>query len=181
MSFGANEFSPNYVEHLVPLMEKGRLIWKKLGLVAMCALLVIATLAVAVVFPFVTPMVPVFLILVTFLTWFLWRYVSVEYEYQILHGEIRIDVVYGRRQRKHYYTAPIQKIRKLSPLNGKEITAQSVGADREVFAASRRSHPRTWYALVEEEGGSVTLLLFEVTEKAEKSLRFYNSRAFLSH
>ena len=48
----------------------------------------------------------------------------------------------------------------------------------EIFCAAKMDNPKTWYAIIKEENGEKTLLFFEVTEKAEKALRFYAGRAF---
>ena len=182
MSTGGNEFLPNYVEHLVPLQEKRLILPKKLGLIGLGIALVLG-LAVA---TFAIPSLQffggaIFLLLlgIMILMWYLWRFVSIEYEYTILSGEITFEAVYGRRQRKKYYATPLKNIEKLAPVNGKNVTKEQFqGVTREVFCAAKMQNPRTWYAIVKEDSGEKTLLFFEVTEKAEKALRFYNGRAF---
>lgn len=176
-----NEFLPNYVEHIVPLKETKLLLPKKLGILSLAFLLAVIgiALAVTVLKTFAAALVPVFLILVMFLVWYLWRFVSVEFEYTILQGEMKFDVVYGRRQRKHYYTMPLNRVEKMVPLSSSPSFLNSVTAEKEIFCASKKENPFTWCALVREENSSVTLVYFEMTTKAEKVLRFYNSRAFL--
>lgn len=182
MSTGGNEFLPNYVEHLVPLQEKRLVLPKKLGLIGLGIALVLGL-------SFATFAIPslqffggaIFLLLlgIMILMWYLWRFVSIEYEYTILSGEITFEAVYGRRQRKKYYATPLKNIEKFAPVNGKNVTKEQFqGVTREVFCAAKMQNPRTWYAIVKEDSGEKTLLFFEVTEKAEKALRFYNGRAF---
>lgn len=176
-----NEFLPNYVEHLVPLQEKKLLRKKKIGIVLLGVfLLVLLIVCLTVSFlQFLGQFVPFFLLGIAFLMWYLHRFVSVEFEYAISGGEISFDVVYGRRQRKPYYSAKIAKMEKIAPVLEKEISAASLpGITREVFCASSMKNPATWYAVVAEEGGGKTLLFFEMTAKAEKVLRFHNARAF---
>lgn len=178
MAGNGNEFLPNYVEYMVPLTE-GKYVWpKRLGVGGLIVFLVLALIVlVSTVANFLAGLVPVFLIGIAFLGWYLWRFVAVEYEYTILQGEISFDVIYGRRQRKHFYTAKISDMEIISPL--KNGIPQIPGITREVFAASSYSNPNTRYAVVKEENGGKTLLFFETFEKAEKAMRFYNSRAFL--
>lgn len=176
-----NEFLPNYVEHLVPLQEKKMLRGKKIGIVLLGVfLLVLLIFATTVSFlQFLGQFIPFFLLGIAVLVWYLWRFVSVEFEYTISGGEITFDVVYGRRQRKPYYSAKISKMETIAPLVQKDLSAERIsGATREVFCASSRQNPATWYAVVAEEGGGKTLLFFEMTAKAEKVLRFHNARAF---
>lgn len=182
MSNNGNEFLPNYVEHLVPLQEKKLILPRKLAIIGLAVglplLLGVAVIAV----PFLQYFGGgIFLLLlgILILIWYLWRFASIEYEYTILSGELSFEIVYGRRQRKAYYSTKIKDIEKLAPVDGKPVCKEDFqGVTREVFCAAKMENPRTWYAIVKEEGGGKTLLFFEVTEKAEKALRFYNGRAF---
>lgn len=183
MSTGGNEFLPNYVEHLVPLQEKRLILPKKLGLIGLGIALVLGLTVATFAIPslqFFGGAIFLLLLGIMILMWYLWRFVSIEYEYTILGGEITFEAVYGRRQRKKYYATPLKNIEKLAPVNGKTVTKEQFqGVTREVFCAAKMQNPRTWYAIVKEDSGEKTLLFFEVTEKAEKALRFYNGRAFL--
>ena len=181
MANNGNEFLPNYVEHLVPLQEKRLLLPKKLGICALALALTLGVIvaSVASFLQFLGGLVFLLLLGIVILVWFLWRFVSVEFEYTILGGELSFEAIYGRRQRKTYYATPLSRIEKLSPVGGKRIGKEDFsGVTKEVFCASTMENPKTWYAIVKEESGEKTLLFFEVTEKAEKALRFYNGRAF---
>ena len=182
MTNNGNEFLPNYVEYIVPLQEKKRLLWKRFAIIGLAVFLVVLfTVVIALELNFLAGFVPFFLLGIGVLVWYLWRFVSVEFEYTILGGEISFDIIYGRRQRKKYYSTPIHKIEKIAPVEGKELTKESFpNLTREVFCASRMDNPKTWYALVSEEGGGKTLLFFEMTDKTEKVLKFYNGRAFFA-
>ncbi len=182
MATGGNEFLPNYVEHLVPLQEKKLVLPKKLAIIGLAlALLVGVVVASTVSFlQFLGGLIFILLLGILILVWYLWRFVSVEYEYTILGGDITFEAIYGRRQRKKYYATPLKNIEKLAPVNGQAVSKENFqGVTRQVFCASKMTNPKTWYAIVKEENGEKTLLFFEVTEKAEKALRFYNGRAFL--
>lgn len=183
MSSSGNEFLPNYVEHLVPLQEKRLVRPKKLAIIGLAIGLValVGVGAMASFLQFLGGLIFLLLLGILILVWYLWRFVSVEYEYTILGGEINFEVIYGRRQRKKFYATQLKRIEKLSPVNGKKITKEDFqGVTREVFCAAKMDNPKTWYAIVKEENGGKTLLFFEVTEKAEKALRFYNQRAFFA-
>lgn len=183
MATGGNEFLPNYVEHLVPLQEKRLILPKRLGLIGLGIGLVLGLGAAM----FAVPALQyfggaIFLLLlgILILMWYLWRFVSIEYEYTILSGEITFEAVYGRRQRKKFYSASLKNLEKIAPVGGKAVKKENFpGVTREVFCAAKMDNPKTWYAIVKEENGEKTLLFLEVTEKAEKALRFYNGRAFL--
>ncbi len=182
MASGGNEFLPNYVEHLVPLQETRLILPKKLAIIGFILVLVFGVAVASTVsfLQFFGGLIFILLLGIAILAWYLWRFVSIEYEYTILGGEITFEAIYGRRQRKKYYFAPLKNIEKLAPVNGKTVTKESFqGVTRQLFCASKMTNSRTWYAIIKEENGEKTLLFFEVTEKAEKTLRFYNQRAFL--
>ncbi|MBR3837262.1 MAG: hypothetical protein IKJ74_03865 [Clostridia bacterium] len=180
MAGNGNEFLPNYVEHIVPLKEPKLVLPKRIALICGAILLVMAIIVLMVLFPAVGGLGAIFFILAAYVIWFLWRFVSVEFEYTIHQGEISFDIVYGRRQRKHYYTAKLARVEKIAPLqNGEVPKADLNGVDKTVFCATKKKSPYARYAIVREEDGKKTLLYFEIMEKAEKVLRFYNSRAFL--
>ncbi|MBE6712754.1 MAG: hypothetical protein E7580_04445 [Ruminococcaceae bacterium] len=181
MANNGNEFLPNYVEHLVPLQEKKYVTPKKLGIIALAIVLTLGVIAATILsnLQLLGGLIFFLLLGIAVLVWYLWRFVSIEYEYTILGGEISFEAIYGRRQRKPYYSAQLKRIEKLAPVGGKFVSkADFQGVTREVFCAAKMNNPKTWYAIVKEENGDKTLLFFEVTEKAEKALRFYNGRAF---
>lgn len=182
MAGNGNEFLPNYVEHIVPLKETKLVLPKKLALIAAATVLILVSLGfIFIAKPIFAGLGAVILILISFVIWYLWRFVSIEYEYAVHQGEISFDVVYGRRQRKHYYTAVLNRVEKIAKLeNGRVPEADKQGIHKEVFCASKYNSPFARYAIVREENGTKTLLFFEVTEKGEKVLRFYNARAFLN-
>ncbi|MBR7165030.1 MAG: hypothetical protein IKD18_02010 [Clostridia bacterium] len=179
MAGNGNEFLPNYVEHIVPLKEAKLVLPKKIALICGAVLLVMAIIVLMVLFPAVGGLGAIFFILTAYVIWLLWRFVSIEFEYTIHQGEISFDIVYGRRQRKHYYTAKLARVEKIAPLqNGQVPQADLQGVNKTVFCATKKTSPFARYAVVHEEDGTKTLLYFEIMEKAEKVLRFYNSRAF---
>ena len=169
-------YSASIVEHLVPLKEKSLLLPKKIAIVGLGAVLLGIAAALGMTLMRQVPAVlPVAAILIGYLIWFLWRFVSIEFEYSILQGEISVDVIYGRRQRKSLYSAPISKFEKIGYAAKGDCRDT---ADRTVFAASEKTNPNTLWALIREDGGSKTILYFELTEKAEKALRRENARLF---
>ncbi len=178
MENSGNDFLTGYVEHLVPLREKSILLSKKIKIVLLGAVLCAATFALSFL-SLPGGVIAVLLVGIASLLWYLWKFVSIEYEYTIADGEMEIEVIYGKSRRKPFYTVPRGKFEKIAKVAGKEYTlSQFPGVKKEVFCASTRTGENTWYAIVAEEGGAKTLLFFEMTPKAEKALRTYNRSAF---
>lgn len=180
MANNGNEFLPNYVEHLVPLEEPSKVLPKKLAVIGLGVFLVVALLVLTLFsdLQFLGGVILFLIFGIAFLMWYLWRFVSVEFEYTILQGDISFDAIYGRRTRKTVYSAHIRNMEKVASPSSPAHAKDQKAADKTVFAASKLSNPNTRYALIREENGTCTLLYFEITEKAEKSLRFYNAKAF---
>ncbi len=176
-----NEYLPNYVEHLVPLQEKKYLLPRKLCYfgVILALLFAVILLSVASFLQYLGGLVFLLLLGVMILAWYLHRFVSVEFEYTVLGGEIRFEKIFGRQQRKEAYVAQTARIEKIAPVNGEKLSKERFpDVTKELFFASTMKHPRTWYAVIREENGEKTLLFLELTEKAEKTLRFLCRSAF---
>ena len=182
MASGGNEFLPNYVEYLVPLEEPKQVLPKKLGIIALGCVLIIALFCLILFsgLQFLGGLILFLIFGIAAVMWYLWRFVSIEFEYTILQGEMSFDIIYGRRSRKPFYSTPIRNMEKISSPASPSHASDLAAADKTVFAACRMDNPNTRYAVVREENASRTLLYFEITEKAEKSLRFYNSKAFFA-
>ncbi len=183
MATNGNEFLPNYVEHLVPLEEPKKVLPKKLGIIALGFLLTVILFCLILFsgLQFLGGLILILIFGIAALMWYLWRFVAVEFEYTILQGEMSFDIIYGRRSRKPFYSAPIRYMEKIASPSSPSHASDLAAADKTVFAASRMDNPNTRYAVVREENGSRTLLYFEIMEKAEKSLRFYNAKAFFGN
>ena len=178
MEKSGNDFLTGYVEHLVPLKEKSILLSKKIKIALLGAVLCAAVFGLSRL-PIPSGIVPVLLVGIAVLLWYLWQFTSVEYEYTIVEGEMEIEVIYGKSRRKHFYTVPRGKFEKIAKVNGKEYTLSDFpNIKKEVFCASTRTGENTCYAIVAEEGGNKALLFFEMTPKAEKALRTYHRSAF---
>lgn len=183
MAGNGNEFLPNYVEYLVPLEEPKMLLPKKLGILGLGLGLGLALFGLILFsdLQFLGGLILFLIFGIAVLMWYLWRFVSVEFEYTILQGEINFDAIYGRRSRKKFYSARIANIEKIASPADPSHQADLKNADKTLFAASKMANVNTRYAVIREENGTRTLLYFEIYEKAEKSLRFYNAKAFFGN
>ena len=176
-----NEYTSGLVEHLTPLREKKMILFRKMGVLLLAlALSALVLIGAFTIWKNLISLTLLFLLGVGALTYYLWRFTSLEYEYIILPGEMIFEIIYSQRVRKKHYTASIKNMEKIAPVNGKDMRLSDIpGATREVFCASTRTGEGTWYAVVKEEGGGKTLLLFDLAPKGEKALRLQNPRAFL--
>ena len=177
MSNFDSQYSNNYVEYLVPMKNTPSLILKKLGII----FLSLALAVIGAIFILSSPFVPVmilYLVLVGILTWYLWRFVNIEFEYSITMGEIEMDIIYGQRKRKKLTSAKIREMSIIAPYDAKyESTLSSPDISKTIFAASDIKSPDTYFCIYNDEKNGKTLLFFSATKKTLDIMKFYNSSA----
>lgn len=171
------QYSSNYVEYLVPMKTNGSLLIKKLAIIAL--LVVLSVVGAVFILNFVPMLMVIYLGLVGILGWFLWRFVSIEFEYSIAMGEMDVDIIYGQRSRKRIVSGV--KLKDMSivapycPDYQNEINASDI--NKRIFAASDINSPDTYFCIYNDAKNGKTLLIFEATKKTLSIMKFYNSTA----
>lgn len=171
------QYSSNFVEYIVPMKNNASLLLKKAAIILLAVVLSVG----GAIFILTTPLVPimvVYLVLVGVLTWYLWQFVSIEFEYSIVMGELEMDVIYGQRRRRHIAAAKIKDMTLIAPYGeeyDREINADDV--KKRIFAASSLESPDTYFCVYNDEKNGKTVLIFEATKKTLNVMKFYNSKA----
>lgn len=171
------QYSSNFVEYLVPMKNNASLLLKKAAIILLAVVLSVG----GAVFILNSPLVPimvVYLVLVGVLTWYLWQFVSIEFEYSIVMGEIDFDIIYGQRRRRHIASAKIREMTLIAPYG--EEYAREINADdvkKRIFAASDINSPDTYFCIYNDEKNGKTVLIFEATRKTLDVMKFYNAKA----
>lgn len=179
-----NEF--NTYEYVVAQKSEGK--WKTRKILLIIGYIVFAAV-VLVLGAFSRLLVPL-LALTPIAVWILifctWRYVSLEYEYNITSGVFTLSNVYGGRSRKKLIEVYIKDLATVAPYNHElpetiekaEQTIKRFSPDKEYIAFSSPESPDIYYALyTDKETGEKSIIWFEATEKALKIFRFYNAPA----
>lgn len=169
----------NLYEYTVKQKIEGAWRWKRAAMIALYVLFVIMWFIFGAVTNFwpLLALIPVTLWMVVFFTW---RYVSLEYEYSILSGDMTVSNIYGGRSRKQLMTVPIKKMTKIAPwhADAADDDLARFAPTKEYSAVSSMSSPDVYYALfVDPESDEHCVLWFEATERALKVFRFYNAPA----
>lgn len=173
----------NTYEFVVEQAKDGKWRLARLGMIALYVLLTIAWFVVG----FTTGLVPL-LALVPVTLWiivfFTWRYVSVEYEYSIMSGELTFSKIYGGRSRRTQMTMKLRDASLIAPLDGDVYSAKATAyrPEKEFFAISSLKAPDIYFMLFELENPkngkkSRAIFYFEATAGALKTCRFYNQSA----
>ena len=163
----------NQYEYIVKQKSEG--VWK-LRRVMMILLYMLLPLAFAGTFlALKLPAVITFLPLLEWmLIFFTWRYVSPEYEYSTLSGEITFTTIYGGRTRKKLFTVNIRDFHKIAPYDEAAeayVTAQK--CTRDFRCMSSLQAPDLYYGIFMLEDEKC-VVYFEATEKALKIMKYYN-------
>lgn len=107
-----------------------------------------------------------------------WRFVNVEYEYNITSGVLTFTKVFGGRSRKKIFETPLREAVLIAPLDGGEYAGrgEAYRPEREFDAASSLRAPDLYFMLFEHaERGEKrrAIFYFEATARALQICRFY--------
>ena len=163
----------NSYEYIVKQKSEGVWRWRRFGMIALYIVFTLAFLGtfLAINFPWAITFLP---LLVWVLIFFTWRYVSPEYEYSTLSGEITFSTIWGGKSRKALFTANIKDFLAIAPYDEKAeafVTAQKCNRD---FRCMSSINADDLYYGIFMLGDEKCVVYFEATEKALKILKYYN-------
>ncbi len=167
--------SANYAEYVVAQKSEGTYRLKRILMVVAYVVFtgaVFGTLCAVKIFP-VIALLPV---LVWFVIWMTWRYVSVEHEYVIASGMMTFTDIYGNRTRKKLFEKKIKDMERIAPMTDEYAAEYADAAVRYDWRGSAKS-PDSYFFTCKDENGKKTVVFFEATNKAIKIMHFYNSHA----
>lgn len=169
----------NLYEYVVKQKIEGSWRIKRMGMFALYALFVIIWFIFGAITNFwpLLALIPVTLWMVVFFTW---RYVSLEYEYSILAGEVTVSNIYGGRSKKAILKVKIKDMSKVAPwhADGADEEIKKFAPTKEYNAVSTMDSPDVYYALfTDADSGDRCVLWFEATERALKVFKYYNASA----
>jgi len=120
-----------------------------------------------------------FIVLVEWiLIYFTWRYVSIEYRYETLSGEIKFYTVYGGKKKKLLLRKRIKDFTEIKPFS-EELAKREYS--NEIFCLSGiKSNTDRYCAVYKDDNGLDAAVHFEATQKTLKILKFYNSETVMS-
>lgn len=166
----------NYAEYIVKKKADGGIIMKRIGIIALC---IAVFLAGCVLFLSVVklPVAIVPLIIADMaLTWYLWRFANVEYEYVVICGTVEFTKVYGERQRKSIEEVKISDFDKVAPYEKLRDEISKFDKDAvSYYCASVDSE--NLFAILMTENGKKRAILINVTKKTLDAIKYYKANA----
>lgn len=165
---------PNYYDYLVKPETKGKILMRKILLIVLYSVLVIACCTVCILFRVIPVMclVPVLVLVVRFFTW---RYACPEYIYTIESANISFAIVYGGAKRKELSKYHIKDIETIAPYKGEyKEAADAFGLTDRMYFVSSMEADDIYYLIVKEKDGKKKVIFINAPEKSVKRLRYYN-------
>ena len=101
-------------------------------------------------------------------------YVYIEYEYQVVSGEMRFAEILGRCKRRETVTVRISDMSVIAPYRDEyKAKADAPDIEKRYFAVSSMSAPEIYVGIFENDGVK-SAVFFEPTNKVLGLLRFHN-------
>ncbi|MBE6551687.1 MAG: hypothetical protein E7665_06090 [Ruminococcaceae bacterium] len=165
-------YSNNYMEYLVPKKNTAGTTMAKIGIIA--ALAIVFFITSAIIAKYVPYIIAVYLTLYIVLGWYLLRFFSVEYEYVIAAGEMEMEVIYGRRQRKKLANFKLKDVEFCAPYEeAYKNRISNPEIKKVVNACSSMSAKNLYFIIYKNEKGEKELMYFDALKKTVSILKFY--------
>ena len=117
-------------------------------------------------------LLPIIILVMGFLVFYLYGLLNKEFEYIFTNGELDIDCIYGKARRKRKFTCNIKDARFLAHANNREAEVELKKITESLNFGSGRVNENTWYLLVSHQGKHVKMI-FEPNEAMFNAIRTY--------
>lgn len=98
-----------------------------------------------------------------------------EYEYALVSGVMRFDIIDGTMKRKEWFEAKLGNMTMMAPYEGEyKAKADAVNADIRYEAISSFDSPDIYFGIYNNEEGKQCIVFFEATNKLINLAKFYN-------
>ncbi len=124
--------------------------------------------------------------LIIFFEWmlifFTWRYVSIEYTYSLISGNMTFYDVYGGKKKKLILEKKVKSFTEIKPLNDMEKAkiADKKFANIYSFVRSVNEQSDKYFAIYIDNDGHESIVYFEATQQTLKILKYYNSNTVVT-
>ncbi|MCR5263046.1 MAG: hypothetical protein K6D94_04160 [Clostridiales bacterium] len=119
---------------------------------------------------------PLFVLVDIFIIRQLFRYLDIEYEYSVVSGELRIDIIYGNMRRKEWLRVRFADMSVIAPYEGEyKAKADDPSITARYEAASSLDAPDCYFGTFVGEGDVKSVVFFEPTRKILKQAKLFNA------
>ena len=158
-----------FVEHIVKRGNDAEIVLRKMLVV--CLTLLIPSIFLF--FPFLEQFAFLALLVCAAIGTYFFMLQNVEYEFAVTSGQLDVDMICGKRKRKHMVTVDGKDIELMAPMKRAYMgDFNSSSIQKRYFAASSPKSRTRWFALFNNEKGQKSVLIFEPTPEMQTALRF---------
>lgn len=170
---GVLRMMDNICDFIVTKKKTAANVWGRIATIFGAAVLCLVLLSIRVLI-YAAPLI---LVCVGIGVWYVWRFFHVEYEYAMVGGELKVDVIYGQRQRKNLLKTSANRFESFGPCNEAALARlQSPDITVRVNAVSSPDDEGIYYAVFPGEKGR-TALLFQPSDKILRLIRMHAQRS----
>lgn len=120
---------------------------------------------------------PVIVVFLSFGVWYLWRFFNVEYEYSVVGSEVKVDIIYGQRQRRNMLVTASNRFESFGPYDqASAARLQSPDISERYVACTSLEDSGIYYAIFPGKKGRA-VLLFQPSEKMLRLIKRYAQRS----
>ena len=145
----------------------------KIGLILLAFSICFAVMS----FQYLIYAVPIVVVFVGVGVWYLWRFFNVEYEYSMVGSELKVDIIYGQRQRRNMLMTASNRFESFGPYNrASAARLQSPDINERYVACTSLEDSGIYYAVFPGKKGRA-VLLFQPSEKMLRLIKRYAQRS----
>jgi len=171
----------NYAEYRVSKVSKPIDVIMRIGLIFSWILIALAPVLIGLSSTSLTGIIWIFPVTAALAVPFgrhTFRMTYIEYEYAVVSGVMRFDIINGASKRKPWFEVRIGDMTLLAPFQGGyKMQAEQVMEDKNAkvyFAVSSLESPDIYVGIYRNEKGEECIVLFEAINKMLKIAKFYN-------
>lgn len=176
MDKNTDSFSPGFCEYLVDGYAGKGIKMLRFGLIALGLVLCFLLFRLM---AFMPQVFAVWFVVIVALEVIAIRLTRNEFEYTVAMGEMRVDVIYGKRFRKSVFTVKISDADRIFPVDSfKDKQIERLAAKKVIYAAPKKNNMLYCLYVKNKEGSNDgTALVFSSCKKLNDALKFYNRSA----
>jgi len=104
---------------------------------------------------------------------------NLEYEYIVTNGDLDIDKIIGKRNRKRVFSANCKEFDIVAPVKSDSFNRAAYGINKKIDASGSIDSPDAWFITLNYKGEK-TLVIFEPDERMLENFRKYIPRKVLN-
>ena len=119
---------------------------------------------------------PVIIIVVALVYFFIAKTMNIEYEYSMLNSELQVDVIYNKERRKHLFTVDVRKAEIIAGCDNDRLGSFKV---EKVIDVSSDTSDEKEYSIMANINGRLCNVIIEPDDKIKQQLKNWSGSRFV--